>query len=53
MKINGFVGMAQALLNLPADIWGFTEVWGKATWDIDKANISLFPSHQRIYLLNT
>lgn len=45
--------MAQALLNLPDDNWGFTEVWGKATWDIDKANISVFPSLQRIYLLNT
>lgn len=44
--------MAQALLNLPGDIWGFPEVWGKATWDIVKASISIFPSLQRICLLN-
>lgn len=44
--------MAQTLLNPPHDIWGFTEVWSKATWDIFKASISIFPSLQRICLLN-
>lgn len=36
VKINAFVGMPQAFLNLPDDIWGFTEVWGKATGTLSK-----------------
>lgn len=42
MKQMVLLDMAQALFNIPGDMWGFTEVWGKATWDVVKANIHVF-----------
>lgn len=32
-------GMTQELSNFPDDTRGFTEVWGKATWDYVKAKV--------------
>lgn len=45
------LGIAQALLNLPGDIWDFTEVYGKAGWDIVKAKICVFPQNQLIFFI--